>query len=577
MSTYLALVASDLDAPATASARAIAALRLAGTQAVERQHARGFAAAAARTGARPALLSVDDLTIVGDVRLDDRTGLQSALRVAAVNDLMLVGAAWRAWGVRAIDRLRGDFSFVLWDATTSTLIGARDGMGVRPLYYAQLRDTLVVSNVLDAVRGCEGISAALHEPAVRSFLERGWNADTTTTTFSAIRRLAPGTMIVRTPAASLAVRTHWTIPDPEPLTLRDDGAYVERYRELLAAAVRDRLESPATLLFLSGGIDSPSIAAAAAAEAGTETRLISVTMRTHDVEDGTEARLAASVAARLGIPNRLIDANTDPRPEERRQTPEPYDDAEFAGYCSMLAGLSASSSVVFDGEDGDALFSPPGFAAMIRRYPVASLLVRCMAYTLQSGRHPYMGFWLARRLGLARDEPVGVPSWLTRRASCIPDARETSPLPNRARPEAAARFSGSIWQSVMDGADRAWHGAPIEVRWPLLDSRILEFVFAIPPVPWCQRKHLARRAFAAELPAEVILRPKTTVPGYHARLVQNWRERTGAAVAELDERTRDFVDPVELDRVLRSGGTEHVLAAWRALQFDQWIRGARAA
>ncbi len=571
------MLAGDRHARAAVSAPGIAALGLAGAQQPVIQTHGAFAVAAARTGARPALHVDGTLMVAGDVRLDDRNGLQTRLGISAHDDLALVAAAWRTWGVCAPDHLRGDFSFVVWDGAAQTLLGARDGMGVRPLYYAQTRTALVISNVLDAVRAADGVPSSLHDPAVRSFLERGWNADTTATTFASIRRLAPGTMLAQVGENPLNVRTHWTIPDPEPLSLARDEDYLERYRALLSAAVRDRLEAPSTLILLSGGVDSPTVAAAAAGAAATPVRLLSVTTRASDVEDLTESRLAAAVAARLGIPNELIASETDPRPEAARQTPEPYDDPEFASNSAMLRTLADSASVVFDGEDGDALFAAPGLVPMLRRYPVAAVLMRCLGYTLRFGHHPYMGFWLARRLGLMRDARAVAPTWLTPHARSLADAAEPALPRNRARPEAAARLSGSIWQSVMDGSDRAWHGAPIEVRWPLLDARILEFVFAIPPVPWCQRKHLARRAYAADLPTEVVSRPKTTVGGYHQRLVDGWRARTGANIAPLHERTRELVDPAELGRVLRTGGTEEVLAAWRAVQFDQWIRGARAA
>lgn len=567
----------------------VAALDLAGAGVGTRHSCEGFAGAAA---AFPAplggVVALPELVVAGHVRLDAKDTLRATLGLArdanaagasaGTDDLALVAAAWREFGDGAVARLRGDFSLVVWDATRRLFLAARDGMGVRPLYFAAIPGGVVASNVLDAVRAHPAVSSRLDEAAVASFLRIGWNADLTTTSFAAIHRLAPGTAFVSSDDhPEPRVFRHWRIPDPALVKYGDAREYLDRYRALLAAAVRDRVEPGRTVLFLSGGIDSPTIAAASRAATG-EPPLRAVTRVVGDVESGEEARLAASVAARLGLPHEVIEAPTDPRPEQAPPTPEPYDDAEYAAYRAFLRQLPPTANVILDGEDGDALFAPPGLGVMLRREGVAGALTRIAAYTLTHARHPYLGFWLRRRLRFrARRQADAAPRWLSTRGAAIRPAAEPAPPAHAARPEAAASLSSSLWQSIHDGVSRAFHGAPVEVRWPLLDERLLEFVFALPAVPWCQLKWLPRRAYRAELPREVIGRRKTTIPGYHARLVNGWRARTGAAVPPLHPVTAEFVDHTRLLDVLKTGGTEEVLAAWRAIEFDRWVTSARVA
>ena len=154
---------------------------------------------------------------------------------------------------------------------------------------------------------------------------------------------------------------------------------------------------------------------------------------------------------------------------------------------------------------------------------------------------------------------------------------EPDPPHNLARPEAAQRLAQALWQAVHLGTDREFVDAPIEYRWPLLDTRLIEFAFAIPPMPWCQRKEIMRRALRGRVPDDVVTRPKITVPGYFEAAIAEWQNRTGASCPPLHERTADFVDPSKLAEALRSGETEQVLGGWRALQFDAWIRGMEAA
>ncbi len=581
MSVYVAIVATTAEDVALPEA-CVAALALPGAGLAQRHAVPGFACAAAPTRpGSPGVHTDDGLVVAGDVRLDARAELLASLGRAGpragpgATSLELLVAAYAVWGEAAFGRLRGDFSFVIWDARRRAAFAVRDGLGVRPLYLADVAGATVMANVLDAVRAHPRVRGDLNPAAVVSFLAHGVNVDPATTTFAGIGRLAPGTRKTMGPGVPAPLITrHWTIPDPPPLRLRHAADYVDRYRALLSEAVADRVDPTGTVIFLSGGLDSTSLAATAR-RVRPGARLTAFTMRTTNVESPEEMELAASVAHRLGIPLVTEESPTAARPEALRRTPEPLDEPELAGHCARLAGLAPAAGVVLEGEDGDALFRPAGLTTMLRTEPAMPVLWRIAAYTLRHGRHPYMGFWLARRLGLRpRGTPVGPPPWLRPSARALIPADTATVRGHRARPEAAASLSAPIWQTVHASADRAYHGAAVEFRWPLLDARLLEFVFAIPSVPWCQRKHLARVSFAADLPREVIARPKTTVPGYHDAMVREWRERSGAAVPELDPRTLEFVDPVALDATLRDADVETVMAAWRALEFDHWVRGA---
>jgi asparagine synthase (glutamine-hydrolysing) len=440
------------------------------------------------------------------------------------------------------------------------------------LFFARTAGAVVLSNVLNAVRAHPGVSSRLNPEAVASFLQVGWNQDLESTTFADIRRVPPGHLL-RIVDGEVTVTRHWSLPDPPPIELADDAEYTERYRALLETAVAERLAPDRTVLFLSGGIDSPTIAAAAVS-GGHGAELATVTIRNREVETETESRLAAAVAERLRLRHRLLEYALAPTPEDPPATPEPYDDPEYRATTAFYREVSAGASVVIEGEDGDALFSPPSFLHQARQHGAFAVLRRFAAYTIGHGRRPYLGFWLRRRIaGVRRPLRPHVAPWLVGAAAAIPD-RPTSAVSHRARPEAATSLTSSIWQCVHDGCSQAYHGTPFEFRWPLLDTRLIEFVFSIPPVPWCQRKWLARRAYAARLPAQVLTRDKTTVPGYYERLVAAWRARTGGRVDLRAPATAEFVDAGRLTTALAATDTETVMAAWRAIEFDRWVHAA---
>lgn len=579
MSVYVAVIACQ-GAEAPLPGACVAALALPGAGPAQKHATPGFQCAVARTlPGEPGILADGGLVVAGDVRLDARADLARALGTTAPpggsGQLALLLAAYAAWGEGAFGRLRGDFSFLLWDARRRAAFAVRDGLGVRPLYHAEAGGALVVANAVDAVRAHPSVRPALNPASVASFLMHAVNVDPRTTTFDGIGRLAPGTYLAAGPGVpTTRTSRHWSIPDPAPLRLGCEADYVERYRELLGHAVADRVDPAGTVVFLSGGMDSTSMAAAAR-RALPGARLQALTMRTTNVESHVEMDLAAAVAQRLGIPHVREESPTDARPAELRHTPEPLDEPELASHCAMLAALATTAGVVLEGEDGDALFRPPGLGTMLRTDPLAIVLWRTAAYTVRHRRHPYLGFWIARRLGLRPgDRAPGPPSWLRPTAlAMLPDDTATM-RGHHARPEAAASLSAPLWQALHAASDRAYHGAGVEFRWPFLDARLLEFVFAIPPVPWCQRKQLARVAFAADLPREVVERPKTTISGYHEVMVREWQERTGAAAPDLAAPTLEFVDPGALAAALRSDDAEAVMTAWRAVEFDRWVREA---
>lgn len=593
MTAFVAVVARD---PARGvpelPAACVAALQLAGTSLPELYAAPGFSCGVARApSTRGGLLVVDGHAVVGDVRLDRRCDTARAVGLDSLgdSDLPIVAALLRRDVSAGVSALHGDFSFVIWDAGARTARAIRDGLGVRPLYYAETGDAVVFGNVIKAVRAHPGVRDALHAPALVSFLTTGFNVDLGTTTFSDIRRLAPGTFAtVASGRHGPVVTQHWRMPDPEPLELRRPEEYVARYRALLADAVSDRLPRERSLLLLSGGIDSPSIVAAAAATGGPPVgeRLEGLTFRATDVETDDEVRLAGLVADRFGLRHHVVASPTDARPEALPQTPEPLDEPEFPAIAAMLRRHAPPSGVVIQGEDGDALFSPPGLASMLRREDPWQLARRFAGYVVSERRLPHLGTYLRRRLrNVFRRSPDGgrradvggaAARWLSPRALRVGAPTESAPSPHRARPEATRSLSASTWQSVHDGTSRAFHGAPVEYRWPLLDSRLLEFVFSIPAIPWCQRKLLPRRAFATELPGEVLARRKTTVPAYFATAVAAWRRRTGAKLPALHPVVAELIELPALRRVLADGTHDEVLAAWRAIELSRWLDGDTA-
>src|SRR5262245_41666858 len=276
----------------------------------------GFGATLFRTNDESAAecqpLSLDGkVWIVADCRVDDRARLIAELRsagrqlMAAAPDVELILHTYLVWGPRCVERLLGDFAFVIWDGSTRTLVAARDHFGVKPLFYSQVGDLLIVSNTLGCIRRHPHVPSEVNDAAIGDFLLFGVNYFPAVTAFQHIQRV-PAAHRLRCCDCDLRVDRYWQVPDyEEPLRLQR-GEIVERFREVLQTAVLDRLRMRTGAIHLSGGVDSTCVAATAVDLQQTKAIDVSLTAWTFDarplVPADRECELARLTASVLGIP-----------------------------------------------------------------------------------------------------------------------------------------------------------------------------------------------------------------------------------------------------------------------------------
>src|ERR1700731_3593195 len=139
--------------------------------------------------------SLDDrIWMTADARLDERGALILLLRASSCDvsesapDSELVLRSYATWGSNCVGHLRGDFAFAIWDARAKVLFCARDRFGIKPFYYAQLKNLFLFSNTFNCLRAHPDVSGELNDSAIADFLLFGLNLDETTTTFRDVQR-----------------------------------------------------------------------------------------------------------------------------------------------------------------------------------------------------------------------------------------------------------------------------------------------------------------------------------------------------------------------------------------------------
>ena len=535
--------------------------------------------------------------LLGDVRLDGREELRRELErrdepiPATATDEELILRAWRQWGEPGLAKLLGDFSFALWDETARRLWCVRDLIGARPLYYARAGARCYFSNTLDAIRCAPEISPELDLHFIGDFLLEGWCPDLGRTVFRDISRL-PGGHVLRFSSDALEVRRFVSLPIEDPLWLKHEEEYVERFRELFEQAVRERLPRGPVGIFLSGGLDSASVAAVAS---GTATRnglplaLRAYTVDCRPVFDDKEGLLASLTAQKLGIPVEL-QSGTSCLPyedwnEPRLHMPEPFHDVYRSLNLQQAAQVSLHARVALNGYGGDGIMTGqawPYLIYLVRSVRFGTVGKAFGGYFLQHGRIPPLrgGFRSAVRRWLGKSDPIwDYPTWLA------PQFEQEMNLPERWRerrhpekkmhpyyPDAYSSLNGGHWASVLESEDSAWTGVALESRQPLLDLRLIRFLLRVPPVPLCLDKELLRRAVDGLLPEEVRLRPKTPFDGdLLAVQVRNGQWKP-LPLPEPQEQIRRFVDWEKLGSSIKRGQSS-LWSDLRPISLLHWLKG----
>ncbi len=525
-------------------------------------------------------LSDGNLVVAGTLRIDAQEALRATLSpgsphaLDAASDARLVALAYRRWSDRLAEHLIGDYAFIVWDRDARRLVCARDPHGNRQLFWGRAGSVLAVGSGIEVVRNLPGVSSDLHEPSLVDLLRDGWVNEAERTVFRDVRRVPAAHTVVFEGNTMPTVRRHWDFPVPSAIRYRRDDDYVAHFTEVLHAAMRDRLRTDTAAVLLSGGMDSSTLAVAAQrAVPGVALRAFTMTYPTLAPSD--DDTISTEIARRLGLAHEVLDLDhtrvlshldhLDSLPSQ------PLDDSDLALARESLVPVAAFAPIAIYGEDGDWLLQAPTLLGQLRTRPFAEVLGSWSRYWWRTGRRPWVGLEWRDHLRRWRrgDVPVGTP-WLREGARRLapPAPRPSAEHPLRPRNVRALR--SPLWDALYESLAPANTLASVLHTLPLVDPRIVAFVFAIPPVPWCQNKQLFRAAMRDELPPAVLARAKTPHVGYIEARVAQWRA-LGGADAPISERVAPWVDIAAVRETFRSGTPYAVIDAWRVLQVDRWL------
>ena len=527
-------------------------------------------------------------------------------------DTEVIVHLYEEFGPQCVEHLRGMFAFALWDASTQTLLIARDRAGKKPLYYAVHDGALLFGSELKSVLACPGFPRRPNLTAISHYLTLQYVPDPLSAIEGA-NKLPPAHRLIWR-RGRLAVERYWDL-SYTPKIRADDAEIHARVRDAVTDAVKVRLMSDVPLgAHLSGGIDSSVVVGLMASLMDRPVETFSVGFR----EDTfSELPYARQIADRFGTHHHEFVVTPDAveiLPQLVDHFDEPFADPAAIPLWYLSEFTRRTVTVALNGDGGDEAFG--GY----QRYyadPVADVYARVPLAIRERAFDPLLrllpaggarpierDYTSAVRL-VARAAKMSHAASVVRWGSFFDETEKAMLLRPEIREAVGADSSAAILEAsfraaradnrldrtlytdvnnylagaLLVKADRMTMAHSLEARSPFLDHHVLELAARLPR-RWKVRgrttKRILRSAFADLLPPPLARRPKV---GFGVPLGLWFRGPLRAFAEDLllgqSAHTAEILQQSAVAALLaehQSGKSDHGKRIWALLNLELWFR-----
>ena len=224
--------------------------------------------------------------------LELKKQLSKSYKFKTESDTEIIIAAYHAWGIEMVYKFNGMFSFALWDKTKEELFLCRDRLGIKPLYYLEINQSIIFSSSLKAVKSLYAKDLNVKEDDLLDFIQYG-TVHQPNTILESVKSV-PRASFLKISNQETKIFEYWNLfentilskPVKEPL---------KNIEKLILESVENRLISDVPYgIFLSGGIDSSILVAAASKVSNQNTNTFSVVFKEKGFDERKFSRMMAS-------------------------------------------------------------------------------------------------------------------------------------------------------------------------------------------------------------------------------------------------------------------------------------------
>ena len=469
--------------------------------------------------------------------------------------------AYAEWGGECVDRLNGIYAFAVWEKRSGRLFLARDRMGVKPLFYARRRQSLIFASEIKALLCHPWVEPELDQEGLAQIMLLGPGHVPGSGVFKDICELLPGECgYYDSEGDRLALKRYWRLTDRAHTDSFEET--VEKVRFLVLDSIERQLSADVPVCtFLSGGLDSSIISAVADryfGERGMKLHTVSVGYKDNEkyfkaskFQPNSDPAFIDLMNKHLQAEHHLVLLDTPElvqalyRAVDARDLPGMADvDSSLLLFCEEIKKIA---TVALSGECADEIFGGyPWYRDPTVREREGFPWAQSTAWRA--------GFVQPGLLGDI--DPAAYVDHYYRKT-----VEESSVLEGTSKLETRMKQMMNLnvdWfmQTLLDRKDRMSMYSSLEVRVPFCDHRIAEYLYT---VPWEFKDHngcekgLLRQAMRGILPDEVLWRkkspyPKTHNPAYLKAVSEELEKILHAPSAPLHE----IVRPQALEELLVS-------------------------
>lgn len=459
------------------------------------------------------------------------------------SDTEVIVHCYEEFGIESVKKLRGDFAFAIWDSNKKRLILARDRLGVAPLYYTVIDNSIVFASEIKAILEYEKVKRELDFESLHYYLTFGY-VPSPLTGFKNIKKLLPGHILIWE-NENYNISKYWDVESKT--TNFSEDYYLKNVTEIIKESVKIRLMGEVPLgVYLSGGLDSSTITAVVSKIFNKPVKTFSVG---NDYEPVDELKYARIVSEKFNTDHHEIIVNSEKICKNIFKIFWHVDDlvADSAAIPEFFLSKEAKKKVtiILSGGGSDELFGGyknyenvikmETFRRMIpeilkERIPLlANLLTKNETYldyaaffsskddkALQYKTQGYLFYYDKGRLYsdnlkvLTRSfEPKEIV-----KKYYFSDIFKNYPkdIFNRLSYVDLKMF---VPDNCLFHQERTGYANSVEIRAPFLDHKLVEFAFTIPPKYKIRRgqfKYIIKKAMKNYLPKETLHRKKLGFP-----------------------------------------------------------------
>ena len=430
-------------------------------------------------------------------------------RFFSSGDTEVILKAYDAWGPRCVERFCGMFAFAVWERDSGRVVLARDRLGIKPLYLADVDSgrALRFASSLPALLAAGGVNTEIDPAGLHHYMSFHAVVPAPRTILKGVRKLAPATIMTVEPDGTRREETYWSVE--VGVHEEDRGVGKADWRERVLAALktavdRRRVADVPTGVLLSGGLDSSLVVALLAEGSQTDLKTFSVGFESVGGLQGDEFQYSDLIAERFETDHHRIHIDASRAltalPHVVMAMSEPMMSHDAIGFYLLSEEVSQHVKVVQSGQGADEIFGGYHWYPHMMR---ANDAVTEYARVYFDRDHDEMRETLAPPLMNGDYSRDFVEDFFAQ-------AQSMRPIDQTLQLDTQIMLVDDPVKRV-DNMTMAWG---LEARVPFLDHELVELAARIPAELKVGDggKYILKEAARKVVPAEVIDRPKGYFP-----------------------------------------------------------------